>query len=408
MELVSRHFFWPQMRKFINEYIRTCETCARTKPARHLPHGPLKPLAIAEKPWASISMDFIVKLPASYRLEPGSSTRCRYDSILVIVDRLTKYAYFLPCTENISAEDLATLYISEIYSKHGLPVDIVSDRGPQFRSNFWTRLLQKTGTKSSMSTAYHPQSDGQTERVNQCLEQYLRVFVNYEQDDWVNHLPLAQFSYNNASHSSTGTSPFYANYGYHPTTMIPKDNKVLVPKAEDRLKHLKEVQDFLKIQLERAQQDQSMYYDRSAKEIPHFEVGQEVWLIHHQVKTNRPTAKLDDKRLGPFKISKKVSSHAFELVLPPSMKIHNVFHVRHLEPCAINREMHPRRIAQKIVVDGEAEWEVERILKTKMVRRKRVYLVRWKNCGKEDDSWEPLEHLGNAKKTLEEFNASHQ
>src|SRR5271157_4336013 len=150
-------------------------------------------------------MDYIVELP----LSDG------FDAILVCVDRLTKMTHFCPTTTKVTAEDTAQLYLQYVFKHHGLPDDIVSDRGAQFTSRFATRLLHLCKIHSNKSTAFHPQSDGQTERVNQVLEQYLRIFCDYQQDDWYQLLPLAEFVYNNAQNASTGVSPFYANYGYH-------------------------------------------------------------------------------------------------------------------------------------------------------------------------------------------------
>jgi hypothetical protein len=210
MELITREYYWPGMRRFINEYIRTCETCARNKTPRRQRHGQLHPLPIPEGPWQSVSMDFIVELPPSQG----------YDTIYVCVDRFTKMAHFCPTTTRISAEGTADLYLRHVFKNHGLPRDIVSDRGPQFVSKFTRALLDLCDIKGNRSTAFHPESDGQTERVNQTLEQYLRIYCDHHQDDWSQLLPLAEFVYNNAKSASTGMSPFYANHGYHPRHTI--------------------------------------------------------------------------------------------------------------------------------------------------------------------------------------------
>ena len=161
------------MRQFVNEYIRTCDTCARNKVPRQQPHGRLHPLPIPTGPWSSVSMDYIVELPPSNG----------HNAILVCVDRLTKMAHFCPTTTNVTAEETAKLYVKHVFKNHGLPSDIVSDRGAQFTSAFTTKLLKLCDIHSNKSTAYHPQSDGQTERVNQTLEQYLRIFCDYQQDN---------------------------------------------------------------------------------------------------------------------------------------------------------------------------------------------------------------------------------
>ena len=151
-------------------------------------------------------MDFIVELPPSEGL----------DAIYVCVDRLTKMARFIPTKTTITAEGTARLFYQHVWKHHGLPTDIVSDRGPQFVAKFTCQLLKCLGVEGNRSTTFHPQSDGQMERVNQTLEQYLRIYCDYHQDDWAQLLPLAEFVYNNTQNSSTRVSPFFANYGYHP------------------------------------------------------------------------------------------------------------------------------------------------------------------------------------------------
>ena len=163
LELVSRDYYWLRMRSFVNEYVRTYNTCGRNKAPRHLRHGELYPLPIPAGPWESVSMDFIVELPPSQG----------YDTIFVCVDRFTKMAHFCPTNTTITAEGTADLYLQHVFKHHGLPTDIVSDRGPQFVSRFTHALLESCDIKGNCSTAFHPESDGQTERVNQTLEQYL-------------------------------------------------------------------------------------------------------------------------------------------------------------------------------------------------------------------------------------------
>ena len=156
LELVSRDYYWPGMRKFVNDYVRTCDTCARNKAPRHRRHGELHPLPIPAGLWDSVSMDFIVELPPSEG----------YDTIYVCVDRFTKMAHFIPMNTTITAEGTADLYLRHIFKHHGLPGNIVSDRGQQFVSKFTRALLEQCDIRGNRSTAFHPESDGQTERVN--------------------------------------------------------------------------------------------------------------------------------------------------------------------------------------------------------------------------------------------------
>ena len=198
LDLVTREYTWPGIHAFVNRYIRTCDTCAWNKTPRHRRHGQLQPFPIPPGPWKSVSMDFIVELPQSQG----------YDAIYVCVDWFTKMAHFIPTNSNVTAEQTADLYLRNVFKNHGLPSNVVSDRGTQFVSKFSRRLLDLLDIQGNRSTAYHLESDGQTERVNQTLEQYLRIYCDFHQDDWSQLLPLAEFTYNNSKNSSTQMSPF--------------------------------------------------------------------------------------------------------------------------------------------------------------------------------------------------------
>jgi len=202
VELVTRNFWWPGVTKEVKRYVEGCSACQRNKNRTDQPAGKLMPNSIPEKPWTHISADFITKLP----LAQG------YDSILVVVDRLTKMVYFIPTTEKTSAEGLARLFRDNVWKLHSLPESIISDRGPQFAAGLMRELNEMLGIKSKLSTVFHPQTDGQTERINQELEQYLRMFIDHRQKQWPEWLGIAEFAYNNKAHSSTRTSPFKANY----------------------------------------------------------------------------------------------------------------------------------------------------------------------------------------------------
>jgi len=206
VELVTRNFWWPGITKEMKRYVEGCDTCQCNKNRTEQPAGKLMPNSILEKPWTHISADFITKLP----LAQG------YDSILVVVDRLTKMVHFISTTEKTSAEGLARLFRDNVWKLHGLPESIISDRGLQFAAGLMKELNRMLGIKSKLSTAFHPQTDRQTERVNQELEQYLRMFIDHRQEQWPEWLGTAEFAYNNKAHSSTKISPFKANYGQDP------------------------------------------------------------------------------------------------------------------------------------------------------------------------------------------------
>jgi hypothetical protein len=278
-------------------------------------------------------MDFIMELPLSDR----------FDTIYVCLDRFTKMAHFIPTTTQVNADETARLYLRHVFKHHGLPTDIVSDHGSQFTSRFLQSLLDQCDIKSNKSKAFHPQSDGQTERVNQVLEQYLRVFCDYQQDDWNQLLPLAEFTYNNAQHASTQVSPFFANYGYHPrctlkVTLPQSQETTPNPAADEIVDKFKRIHEHIRINLQDAQAKYKQRHDVHVKPLPQFKVGDQVWLSRRNISTTRPSQKLDFKRLGPFKITEIVgeSKLAFKLELPHTMRIHPVFHGSLLEPYHAN------------------------------------------------------------------------
>ena len=320
-ELIARDYVWDNMRQEIYDYVDRCDTCQRNKSPRHKPFGLLQPLPVPSRPWSSLSMDFIVKLPKSKG----------FDSIFVVVCRFTKQAHFIPCKESMSSSDLADLYINNIFKLHGLPDDIVSDRGPVFRSKFWLSLLESLKIKSKLSTAFHPQTDGQTERVNQSIEQYLRCYTNFSQDDWSRLLPHAEFAYNNTMSSTTKVSPFFANLGFHPRMEYCFSSNPNTPAVQDHLKTLQDLFPILKDELRHAQDRMKFYADKDRQDHS-FKINDSVWLLNRNIRSLRPSSKLDHKRLGPFRIVKQINPVTFELELPSSYRIHNAFHVSLLEP----------------------------------------------------------------------------
>ena len=191
---------------FVKNYVTGCDMCQRMKNRPQAPYGPLQPNKVPNEPWEIISIDLITQLPESLG----------FNAILVVVCRLTKRAHFYEITNQFSARDLAQLLYDRVYPLHGLPLQIISDRGTQFAAELFQEWCKLLGIESSMSTAYHPQTDGQTERVNQALEQYLRCYVDYNLDNWSTLLSTAEFAYNNVAHESTKESPFFVEYGRNP------------------------------------------------------------------------------------------------------------------------------------------------------------------------------------------------
>jgi len=232
--------------------VEGCDACQRYKNRSEAPVGKLMPNTIPEKPWSHISADFITKLP----LAQG------YDAILVICDRFSKMAHFIATTEKTSAEGLARLFRDHVWKLHGLPESIISDQGAQFVAGMMKKLNNLLGIQTRLSTAYHPQTDGQTERINQELEQYLRVFIDHRQEQWPDWLGTAEFAYNNKIHTATKTSPFKANYGQNPRMGFEGRRKGKYKAAEKFVEKMKKIQEEAKAALGKAQEEMKRFGDR--------------------------------------------------------------------------------------------------------------------------------------------------
>jgi len=326
------------------------------------------PNSIPEKSWTHISADFITKLP----LAQG------YDSILVVVDQLTKMVHFIPTTEKTSAEGLAKLFRNNVWKLHGLLESIISDRGPQFTAGLIRELNRMLEIESKLSTAFHPQTDGQTERVNQELEQYLRMFIDHRQEQWPNWLGIVEFVYNNKMHSSTKVLLFKANYGQDPRMGFEMRRKGKYEGAEKFVMKMKEIQEEAKAALGKAQEEIKKYADRKRAEVDEYKVGDLVMLSTKDLKyqiAGRRTEKLTERCVGPYKIKKIVSSNTVELDLPSIVKIHLVVNVSRIQRYIGQVEGQRKEQPAPVVIEGEEKWKVERILNKQRIQGKDKYLV---------------------------------
>ena len=230
-EHVTRKYYWPTLRHIVEAYIKGCNVCLASKTVRHKPYGDLQSLPVLMHCWKNLSMDFVTGLPVSTYWKGES-----FDSILVIVDRLKKMVYHEPVKVTIDASGLAEVIIDVVVRHHSLPDSIVSDQGSIFTSKFWSLLCYFLDIKQRLSTAFHPQTDGQTEKQNSTIEAYLWAFVNYKQNDWAKVFPMAEFAYNNAKNTSTGYNPFELNCSFHPRVSYEEDvNSRSKSKAADEL-----------------------------------------------------------------------------------------------------------------------------------------------------------------------------
>ena len=284
MDRLTRTFYWPSIARTARAYVRSCEACQTNKSSNQQKGGLLQPLPIPQRPWESVSMDFIVSLPKS--LPDG------FDCILVVVDRLTKMAHFLPTVTEVTAQGTANLFFSNIFRHHGLPKSLVTDRDSRFTSNFWRALFKACGTELAMSTAYHPQTDGQTERMNRTLEDALRAYVAPQQTDWPRHLIAIEVAYNDSKQASTNQSPFFLNYGIHPLMphQLITQEPNQVPAADNYLERLESAIAAAREALTHAQQRQEMYANKERRDVQ-FTMGDLVRLSTENLKIDSSLTK---------------------------------------------------------------------------------------------------------------------
>lgn len=395
LELLARKFHWEGMAESVREYVGTCPACQGARRPRHRPYGKLQSLPLPEGPWQEISLDFITGLPSSYR-DDGKV----YDAILVIVDRFTKMALFIPTYKTLTAAELARILYEQVECHFGTPLGIVSDRDHLLTSKFWAEWCVVRETQRRLSTAYHPQTDGQTERTHQMLEKWLRTCCDSQH--WASHLHEAEFAYNNRRHNTIGVSPFEALYGFHPrmTEFIPGRQSPKVQGVIERLRKTAAIRQEMQRHWEQAVQTQQEWYNRRHQEM-HFEAGQIVGL---STKTLRFK---ESKKVHPtyirVRILRKVGQQAYQVKLPDKYsRVHDVFPVSSLEPWRDRDGKQPEKDLPDLEDELE-EWEVEDIVGSRRDRGRQEYLVKWKDWPVEYNSWEPEEHLENAQTLLKRF-----
>ncbi|KAJ4699844.1 Ty3/gypsy retrotransposon protein [Melia azedarach] len=392
------------MREDVEAYVRTCLVCQQDKIEQRASGGLLEPLPIPERPWESVSMDFITSLPKSEG----------YGSIIVVVDRFSKYAVFMAAPADCTAEEAAKLFLKHVVKLWGVPNNIVSDRDPRFTGKFWSELFKMLGTDLNFSTSFHPQSDGQTERVNALLELYLRHYVSANQKDWAKLLDVAQFSYNLQRSEATNKSPFEIVLGRQPTTphALASSYDGRSPGAFKFAKAWHEQADLARAYLDKAAKKMKKWADKKRRDVE-FQEGDLVMvkLLPQQFKSLRKVHKgLVRRYEGPFPIVKKVGKVSYRVLLPPKLKIHPVFHVSMLKPYHGDEEDPSRGESKRAptAVVTSFDKEVECILADRRVRKRGVpnyneYFVKWKGLPESEATWEHEDTLWQFQDHIRKF-----
>jgi len=371
-----RHFyFWPKLQRDVQRYVRRCKICQLAK--GHSQNIRLyQPLPIPDRPWDSVSMDFVLGLPKTQR---------GFDSVMVVVDRFSKMAHFIPCKKTSDATYVAHLFFDEIVRLHGLPRSIISDRDVKFTGHFWRTLWKKLNTRLQFSSAYHPQTDGQTEVVNRSLGNLLRSLTGENSRTWDRVLAQAEFAYNDSPNRSTGLNPFQILYGMHPRGVhelrdLGKLEKRSVD-GEDFAQAMRNLHEQVKQILQDSNQKYKQRADLKRREVQ-FNVGDDVLAYLRKERfPKREYSKLKFKKIGPCKILRRFSANAYEIQLPPEIGISPIFNVADLFPYVADAKIQDVAEPPRNTTDEESSWvkqmpmapplEIEWILDTQVARRTR-------------------------------------
>ncbi|GJP84738.1 hypothetical protein CLOP_g14797, partial [Closterium sp. NIES-67] len=394
---IAKHYYWPHLAEDVHKFVTSCDTCQRMKSSKQRKAGLLQPLPVPEQPWHVVSLDFITGLPP---------TTSGHDAILVVIDKFSKMGHFIPTHTTALTKETVQLFVRYIISQHGIQTTRISDRDPKFTSKFWKGLMSLLGTKIAMSFACRPQTDGQTERLNQIVEQLLRAACKDEISKWDLHLPVLEFAYNNATNAATGQTPFFLCYGRHPLTPQKATASATVQPAHDFITTMPQLWDRTHKRLLEIQQQQKRQAGRHRNDHT-ITMGDQVLLDTRNPNISHLPSKLRPHFCGPFLVEAQVTPVTFCLCLPVTWKIHNAFHVQFLKPYQdpntifVGGQPPP---PPPVLVQNEPEYEVESVLAHRRHRNGTVeLLIRWKGYDPSEDSWVPKTDMGNARCPLHDY-----
>ena len=371
---IARLYYWPNMSKEIRQHVQECDACQRTKSSTQKPSGELQPMPISERPWKTIGIDLLGPVPES---------RNGHNMILVVVDLLTKMAHFIPTTDTVTSKQLADLFLQYIFRYHGLPDYIVSDRDPRFTARFWKNLTTALGVNLLMSTAAHPQTDGQSEATVKIVQKLIKPFC-FQEQDWEELLPSLEFAYNDTKQSSTKETPFYLNYGYHPVGTY-RHADTTTPHVDDYVHYLHRLQEAARDAIQDAQTVQERYANKHRKESPLIQQGD--WVLLRRKKEQ--ITKFSPIADGPFQVT-KVGTNTVTLQFPPNTTAHSTVNISRVQLYFGPR---PTILTAPPKDDAAHEYPVDRVMRKKIMDGKEYFYIHWKGYPAEDDSWEPRENL---------------
>ena len=390
---LRKHYRWKGMKEQVQQYVKHCQRCQKGKATNKAPAGELLPLPTPQGPWQDITVDF-TEMPESLG----------YNNILVVMDRFSKEAVFIPCTKEENALTTAELFRDHVWCQHGLPSSVISDSGSIFASHFMGELYKILEIKRKMSTAFHPQTDGQTERLNREINTYLHIYVSDRQQDWAKWIKITQFVWNNMVSSVTTDSPFGITRSYSPRLGMEPVN-VSAPAAKDFAAIFNKVI----AASEKAKITMKSQADKHRSTAPIYKVGDQVWLSMDNLRMlNRASKKLTEKWIGPYEIS-SVMPDAVELKLPKMLHIHPVVNISRVKPYLGLLPGQPvsRPGPIHVTEDRDEEYEVDAIIDSHIYKRKLQYLVHWKGYDESERTWEPVSNLKNSPEIVEQFHKSH-